>query len=333
MRRNQHAHTPGINKRRSSLSCLLWRSAIFILLTFAVCSSAWSENCPISPGDFLARQQFVETNFGRIAYVEQGQGPAALYIHGALLNGFQWRYQLADLADIRRGIAIDTMGMGYTEPRPGLSLDIGNQASMVAAFLDALNIDVVDVVGNDSGGGIAQIFAARYPQRVRSLTITNAEVVGFEANNPTLDQFRRSVESGELTASVKDALQNPAAAQVSLATAFEFPARVAPATIQHYFGPLVQSSNREKMMQDYLLAISDEELRATESQLKALRAPSMILWGNADVFFPTELAYWLRDNLANVRLFEELEGGMLFFPEEHPEWLNERLRSLWQSVK
>jgi pimeloyl-ACP methyl ester carboxylesterase len=46
---------------------------------------------------------------------------------------------------------------------------------MLKQFVDALNIDQVDLVGNDSGGGISQIFAALYPERVRSLTLTDCD--------------------------------------------------------------------------------------------------------------------------------------------------------------
>src|SRR4051812_4178306 len=46
---------------------------------------------------------------------------------------------------------------------------------MLKEVLDALGIDQVDVIGNDSGGGIAQIFAAHNPERVRSLTLTNCD--------------------------------------------------------------------------------------------------------------------------------------------------------------
>src|SRR6516225_3810088 len=46
---------------------------------------------------------------------------------------------------------------------------------MLKEFLDALKIDQVDLVGNDSGAGIAQIFAALHPERVRSLTLTDGD--------------------------------------------------------------------------------------------------------------------------------------------------------------
>ena len=89
---------------------------------------------------FHASRKFNETAFGRIAYVERGSGPAALFVHGALLNGFQWRHQLAGLSSMRRVIAPDSMAMGYTEMRPGQKLGMKAQAAMLLAFMDNLEI-------------------------------------------------------------------------------------------------------------------------------------------------------------------------------------------------
>src|SRR5580704_15709205 len=102
----------------------------------------------------------VQTPSGRISYLEQGAGPVALFVHGVLLNGHLWRHQLAGLPDIRRCIAIDLLAHGDTEVPPDQDLSVTANARMLQEFLAALNIDQVDLVGNDSGGGIAQIFAA-----------------------------------------------------------------------------------------------------------------------------------------------------------------------------
>src|SRR6202453_1269 len=117
----------------------------------------------------------VQTASGRISYVEQGSGPVALFVHGVLLNSHLWRHQLADLSDIRRSIAVDLLAHGDTEIAPGQDVSVTANARMLKEFLDALNIDQVDLVGNDSGGGISQIFAALYPERVRSLTLTDCD--------------------------------------------------------------------------------------------------------------------------------------------------------------
>src|SRR5579863_1323137 len=99
----------------------------------------------------------VSTPSGRIAYVERGEGPVALFVHGVLLNGHLWRHQLAHLSDIRRCIALDLLAHGGSEATADGEVSVTANARMIREFLDALGIDAVDLVGNDSGGGIAQI--------------------------------------------------------------------------------------------------------------------------------------------------------------------------------
>src|SRR6266480_2617859 len=94
----------------------------------------------------------VQTAFGRISYAEQGTGSVALFVHGVLLNGYLWRHQLAELADIRRCIAVDLLGHGDTEIASDQDVSVTANAKMLKEFLDALHIDQVDLVGNDSGG-------------------------------------------------------------------------------------------------------------------------------------------------------------------------------------
>src|SRR6202451_3055549 len=117
----------------------------------------------------------VQTASGRISYTELGAGPVALFVHGVLLNGHLWRYQLEALSDIRRCIAVDLLAHGETEIAPDQDVSVTANAKMLKEFLDALHIDRVDLVGNDSGGGIAQIFAALNPDRVQTLTLTNCD--------------------------------------------------------------------------------------------------------------------------------------------------------------
>ena len=117
-----------------------------------------------------AIRRSVEIPSGRISYLDQGSGPVALFVHGVLLNSYLWRHQLAGLSDIRRCIAVDLLVHGDTEIAPDQDVSVTANAKMLKEFLDVLKIDQVDLVGNDSGGGIAQIFAALNPERVRSLT-------------------------------------------------------------------------------------------------------------------------------------------------------------------
>jgi pimeloyl-ACP methyl ester carboxylesterase len=125
---------------------------------------------------FHASRRFADVKSGHIAYFERGEGPVALFVHGVPINGYHWRHVIDRVQDRRRCIAIDLMGLGYSEIAPAQDVSFTAQARMLAEVLDKLTIDKVDLVGNDSGGAIAQIFAAHHPHRLRSLVLTNCDV-------------------------------------------------------------------------------------------------------------------------------------------------------------
>ena len=125
---------------------------------------------------FHASRRFTEVKSGRIALFERGEGPAALFVHGVPLNGYHWRHVIDRLRHRRRCIAVDLMGLGYTEIAASQDVSFAAQARMLAEVIDALGLEKVDLIGNDSGGAVAQIFAARNPDRLRSLVLTNCDV-------------------------------------------------------------------------------------------------------------------------------------------------------------
>src|SRR4030081_647073 len=149
----------------------------------------------------------VETPSGRISYASAGSGPVALFVHGVVLNKHLGRHQLAKLSDIRRCIAVDLLAHGDTEITPDQDVSVTANAKMLKEFLDALNIDQVDIIGNDSGGGIAQIFSVLYPARVRSLTLTDCDTHDNwppEAFKPFLAMAARGGLRGTLDAMLSD---------------------------------------------------------------------------------------------------------------------------------
>ena len=102
-------------------------------------------------------------------------------MHGYPLSAYHWRHQMTALADIRRCVAVDLLGLGYTEPAPDARVGYPEQARMLAEVADVLGLDELDLIGNDSGGSISQLLAVSAPGRIRSLTLTNCEVA---ENNP-----------------------------------------------------------------------------------------------------------------------------------------------------
>jgi pimeloyl-ACP methyl ester carboxylesterase len=211
-------------------------------------------------------QRTVQTASGRISYTEQGTGPVALFVHGVLLNGYLWRHQLTDLSSIRRCIAVDLLAHGDTEIAPEQDVSVTANAKMLKEFLDALKIDQVDLVGNDSGGGIAQIFAALYPERVRSLTLTDCDTHDNwppEAFKP----FLAMAASGGLRATLDAMLADKSVYRSAgaLGPAYEHPEQVSDDTIEKYLRPLVRTEQRTRDLQRFLAAFDNKHMSGEQT--------------------------------------------------------------------
>src|SRR6195256_4677868 len=225
-----------------------------------------------------------QTASGRICYTEQGTGPVALFVHGVLLNGHLWRHQLAELSDIRRCIAVDLLAHGDTEIAPDQDVSVTANANMLEEFLDALNIDQVDLVGNDSGGGIAQIFAALYPERVRSLTLTDCDTYDNwppEAFKPFLAMVAGGGLSKTLNAMLSDKsiYRSPGA----LGLAYEHPETATDEAHEIYLRPHLRSEQRTRDLERFVGAFDHKYTLAIEPQLRKLQSPTLIVWGTDDV--------------------------------------------------
>jgi len=276
----------------------------------------------------------VQTPSGRISYTEQGSGPVALFVHGVLLNGHLWRHQLEDLSDIRRCIAVDLLAHGDTEITPDQDVSVTANARMLGEFLDALNIDQVDLVGNDSGGGIAQIFAALNPQRVRSFTLTDCDVHDNwppEAFKPFLAMAAAGGLRGTLDALLSD--KNVYRSAQALGPAYEHPERLSDSSIETYLRPLVRTEQRTIDLQRFLAAFDNRHTVAIEAALKTLQAPTLIVWGTDDVYFDVKWSHWLADNIPGTRRRIELKDARIFFPEERAAEFNQELRAHWMNTE
>src|ERR1700730_8786854 len=279
----------------------------------------------------VSSRRSVQTASGRISYAEQGTGPVALFVHGVLLNGYLWRHQLAELSDIRRCIAVDLLAHGDTEITPDKDVSVTANAKMLKEFLDALNIDQVDIIGNDSGGGIAQIFSVLYPARVRSLTLTDCDTHDNwppEAFKPFLAMAAAGGlrETLDAMLSDKSIYRSPQA----LGPAYEHPEQVSDDSIETYLRPFVRSEQRTRDLQRFLAAFDNKHTLAIEAQLKTFHAPTIIVWGTDDVYFDVKWSRWLADLIPGTRRRNEFKGAKIFFPEERWEEFNKELREHWQ---
>src|SRR5215469_7326375 len=276
----------------------------------------------------LSNRKQIETPSGRIAYLEQGDGPVALFVHGVLLNSHLWRHQLARLSDIRRCVAVDLLAHGDTEIRPSQDVSVTANARMLNQFLDVLEIEQVDLVGNDSGGGICQIFAALNPERIRSLTLTDCDTHDnwppeafkpFVANSARYGFLRQTLEA---MLADKNVYRSPNA----LGPAYEHPDQLSDKDIETYLRPFLRTEQRTRDLQRFLGAFDNQHTVTIENRLKNLKAPTLIVWGTDDVYFDVKWSHWLAEHIPGTCRRVEFKDARIFFPEERWQDFNKELR-------
>ena len=280
--------------------------------------------------DFFAARRKVATPSGSISYVEHGSGPVALFVHGVLLNGYLWRHQLAQLGDLRRCIAVDLLAHGNTEISATQDVSVTANAHMLAQFLDALKIEQVDLVGNDSGGGICQIFAALYPERIRSLALTNCDAHDNWPPEP-FKPFVAMVAAGGLPDTLnamladKSIYRSPGA----LGPAYERPEAVTDDTIETYLRPFTRSAQRTRDIERFVNAFDCRHTVEIERKLGQVQAPTLIAWGTDDIYFDLKWSHWLEKTIPGTKRRVELKSARIFFPEERASEFNAELKAHW----
>jgi pimeloyl-ACP methyl ester carboxylesterase len=278
-----------------------------------------------------ATTKFVELPQGRIAYQEHGRGQAALFLHGFPLSSFQWRGALERLSGYRRCLAPDWMGLGQTIVAPGQSVAPAAQAEMLAAFLDRLGTGPVDIVANDSGGAVAQLFLARYPARVVSLLLTNCDV---ETDSPPaavlpIIELARAGLYPELY--LEPWLRHKEVARSSTGLGgmcYSDPANPTDAALERYLGPLVASPERKALVNRYALGLAPNPLAGIAERLRACGQPTRIVWGMGDTIFSPDNPGYLAGLMPQAAI-RRLDKAKLFWPEEYPEVIAEEATKLW----
>jgi len=281
--------------------------------------------------EYRALTQSIETPHGRFAYLDVGEGPATVFVHGLFMSGYMWSKVVDALKGERRCIAYNLPVHGGSDVAADQPLDLASQAEMLGGFCDALGLTQFDLVANDTGGAIAQAFAVRAPERVRSLALTNCEARDWMPSKNELGQLvAQLAEAGQLAPLVKGFYDDiPMARQSAFADPYQWPDRISDEELRAIMEPHQATLEAAKEVERFAAALVPQDLAALEPELRRLEVPTIAVWGTSDDIFPIELAHWLRDTIPGFRELVEVEGGRLFWPFERPDDLVPHLLRLW----
>jgi 2-hydroxymuconate-semialdehyde hydrolase len=243
---------------------------------------------------------------GELAYVDEGDGPVVVLLHGFPTSAHLWRDLVPILAPRARAIAPDLLGYGYSEKPKDADLHIRAQASHVRELLEGLGVDEFAVVGHDIGGGIAQLLA--FEDGVRTLALIDS----ISLDSWPVEGVRMIQEADPVGVDEGFAVE---LVKVSFDLGMRRRERLADEDIEEFVRPW-----REEPAALIRAArgIDGVGLEGTEDRLAALDVRTLVLWGEDDPYQPAEHAERLGGLLPGATV-ATLPGCSHFVTEDAPE--------------
>lgn len=232
----------------------------------------------------LERRRF-RSSGGDLAYVDEGEGPAVMLLHGFPTSSHLWRELVPILSPGFRAIAPDLLGYGDSARPTDAELHIRAQAGYVRELLEELGAEDLAVVGHDIGGGVAQLLAL--DGGVRTLALIDP--ISFDSW--PIEGVRMLQQAG---AEQYDESFVRQVLEVTFDLGMGHRLRLGDADLAEYVRPWTADP---VALRRAALGIDGVGLEGTEERLAGLDARALILWGEDDPFQPSSLAERLADAL------------------------------------
>jgi pimeloyl-ACP methyl ester carboxylesterase len=266
----------------------------------------------------LGEEKRVKLPQGTIRYRETGSGEAIVFVHGVLVNGDLWRKVVPGLSDRFRCITPDLPLGGHQEPlNEEADLSPPGVAALLGDFIEALGLENVTIVANDTGGAISQMLVTTRPERIGRLVLTNCDA--FEYFPPLLLKPLPLLSRipGFMFVAAKTLNLPPSRALLMWSVAKQ---KIDREIQRSYLGPAASSAGVRRDLQKLIRNMSPRHTKAAAAKLGGFERPVLITWTREDVFFPWKIAERLVALFPDARL-EEIEDSLIFVPEDQPERL------------
>lgn len=255
---------------------------------------------------------------GTIRYHETGEGPTVVFVHGALINANLWRQVVARLRDRHRCIALDLPLGAHLDPlAPDADLSPPAMADLIADAIEALQLDDVTLVANDTGGALSQLVATRRPERLGALVLTSCDAFDNfppKAMQPLMPVLRLPGTYTAITAP----LRLPALRRRTLPLIRGTKRPVDERATDSYVLPALRDRAIRRDALKLLRGLDKRYTLEAAERLRDFDRPAVLAWSREDKFFPPEHAERLAAILPQGRV-EWVEDAYTFSPEDRPD--------------
>jgi pimeloyl-ACP methyl ester carboxylesterase len=255
---------------------------------------------------------------GTVRYRELGSGRPIVLVHGLLVNGELWREVAPSLAERFRVIVPDLpLGSHELPMSPGTDLSPLGLAKIVADFLDALQLEDVTLVGNDTGGAISQLVAIHHPERLGRLVLTPCDA--YENFLPPM--FRPLQMLARIPGAVfviGQSLRPRAARRLPFAYGWLSKRPIPDDLSDAWMASVLTNSAVRREIAAILKGISNRYTLDAARRFGEFTKPVLIAWAPEDRFFKLRYAERMAGAFPDARL-ERIEDSLTFVSLDQPE--------------
>jgi pimeloyl-ACP methyl ester carboxylesterase len=243
---------------------------------------------------------------GEISYVDEGDGPAVVLLHGFPTHADLWRNLAPLLAPRFRVVAPDLLGYGRSGKPEAADLSMPAQARYVRELLDRLGVREFAVVGHGFGGGVAQLLAQE--DGVRTLVLLDS--VAFEDWEPAGVVADLGTDGVAATAALAER-----AVREAFTRGMGHPDRLPPGEMEMFIQPW---RDDPPALQRAARSMDGKVLAGVARRIGERAIPVLVLWGEEDPWLPPSLAERLQDEIGDAAV-ALLPGCSHFVLEDAPD--------------
>ncbi|MDJ0396719.1 alpha/beta fold hydrolase [Rhodococcus sp. G-MC3] len=265
----------------------------------------------------------VELHKDTLRYVDVGDGPPVVLVHGLLGSHESWAGQIERLSDKYRVIAPDLFGHGSSD-KPSGDYSLSSHAATIRDLLVHLDIDSAPMVGHSLGGGIVMQAMYLFPDRVERIALVSSGGLGPEVS---LLLKAATLPGSELVLPVLAAnwVRTSTETVIDKLSAWGLPIRLGKSMEEAWrsFETLANKGSREAFLASTRAVVGPrgQTVSAKQHFEKFAALHSLLVWGGKDPMIPASHADNIRREVPNSRIeifssaghFPQLDEPELFF--------------------
>jgi pimeloyl-ACP methyl ester carboxylesterase len=252
--------------------------------------------------EFQALQRIYELGDRFVSYIDEGQGEPVILLHGIPTWGYLWQGLLPALTKSHRVLIPDLLGFGYSDKSDRFDRSLARQAEMIATWLEQLGVVRASLVAHDIGGGVALRLATLFPQRMTRLCVMNTVCYDSWPVEAMLQLGHpgtyRMLSVTSITRLLRQMLKQG------------FASSPPDEMLEGLLAPYTTEVGQRSLVRD-AAALNTNLTTELTPLLPQIQTPTLVLWGEEDVFQPVKFGERLVWDIPGARL-QRLSGARHF---------------------